>query len=86
MSCVRLLSVHICRIVRDLCVCSVGPMINQARDVAEMLAAGIIADTPCGTVASDRKRLQASGIERGRSMCVEILVFSAIVILWSSCR
>ena len=53
MSCYPLFSAHISRFVRDMCVCSVGPMIkNQARDLAEMFIAGIIADTPCCKVAT----------------------------------
>ena len=60
------------------------------------------ATVPCCSVASVSKRLQASGIERGRRsvqeymkaehwpakqvICVEIHVFSAIFICWSSLK
>ena len=43
------------------------------RNLAKMLLAGIIAETQCCTVASVRKRLQASGIERGRSSAQEYM-------------
>ena len=44
---------------------------NQARDLAEMFIAGIKADTQSCKVASERKRLQASGIERSRKSAQE---------------
>ena len=58
-------SSQIIRIARDSCVCTVGLMIKSGCVLAKMLVAGTIADTPCCTGARVRKRLQASGMERG---------------------
>ena len=81
-----LFSAHLSRNVRDLCICSVGPMINQARDLAKILIAGIIADTPCCAVTRVRKRLQTSGMERGRTSAHEGgALASEACDLWESC-
>ena len=72
-SCFPLFSSHISRIVRDSRDCSVGPMIKSGAYLAQMHFAGIIANTPCCTVDSVLKRLQASGIEFCRSSVQEYM-------------
>ena len=53
---------------------ALGPVITSGRVLVKILVGGIVADAPCCTVASVRKCLQASGIDRGRSNVQEYMM------------